>query len=72
MTYLFSLMIKATSTSKPTATLVSNVFLHHWIVLNGILNYLLTKDGPQCFSKILIKLCKLVRLKHLTVATQHP
>lgn len=50
---------------------LANTFLYIWILLYGIPNYVLIKNGPQFVSKVLPTLCFLLGFEKLTTTAYH-
>lgn len=43
----YSKLIKTIPTAKITAGHIAHIVLNHWVILYGILDYLLSDDGPN-------------------------
>lgn len=68
----FPKLTRVISTRKTTATDVALFFVEDWVVTYGILNPLLTDDGPQLVEKCFNAACTALSTELLTTTAYHP
>lgn len=72
MTNRYSNLTRAIPLAKMAANTVAREFLGHWIMPYGILNLVLTENGPQFTVKFLAGLYGFLGFKNLTTKFYYP
>lgn len=72
MTVRYSQLTRALPSDETSSVHVENVFIDSWIVLYGILSYVLTYTEVKFTSKLFAVLCTMLRVKHQTTTACHP
>lgn len=72
MTDRFSKLTRSIPLRPITSPYVATSFADHWIIPYGVLDCLLSDQGPQFFSKLFATMCTLLVTKHFTTTPYQP
>ena len=68
----FSKMVKTVPLRRITAAVVAESFTKHWVFVCGPPVFLLSDNGAQFMSRLVLAVCRLLRVSNVFTMTYHP